>query len=157
MNAEYTGRQIAQLRKQKGLTQRELAVALHVTDKAVSKWERGLNYPDIALLEQLALVLDCSVLVLLGLEDARGEEIAGALSQLSTAEKARICREFRWRGWLTVALSLLAWAAALYASWVLAQHQIFGLPQVATGGMSGFLAILLANGIFSVRKSRFLS
>lgn len=69
MNAEYTGRKIAQLRKQKGLTQRELAVALHVTDKAVSKWERGLNYPDIALLEPLAEVLEVTVTELLQARD----------------------------------------------------------------------------------------
>ena len=44
---------IAILRKEKGLTQKELAAHLGVTDKAVSKWERGLNCPDIALLTDL--------------------------------------------------------------------------------------------------------
>ena len=38
------GRFVAQLRKEQNLTQKELAERLHVTDKAVSKWERGLSY-----------------------------------------------------------------------------------------------------------------
>ena len=41
MDAAYTGSRIAALRKEKGWTQRDLASLLHVTDKAVSKWERG--------------------------------------------------------------------------------------------------------------------
>ena len=49
MDARYTGEQIAAARRAKGLTQKQLADALGVTDKAVSKWERGLNYPDIVL------------------------------------------------------------------------------------------------------------
>ena len=51
MDARYTGEQIAAARRAKGLTQKQLADALGVTDKAVSKWERGLNYPDIVLLD----------------------------------------------------------------------------------------------------------
>ena len=47
MDAQYTGEQISRLRKQKNLTQRQLAEQLHVTDKAVSKWERGVNFPDL--------------------------------------------------------------------------------------------------------------
>ena len=41
MDARYTGEQIAAARRAKGLTQKQLADALGVTDKAVSKWERG--------------------------------------------------------------------------------------------------------------------
>ncbi len=51
--AEF-GAFVAENRKELGLTQRELAERLHVTDKAVSKWERGLSYPDVTLLEPLA-------------------------------------------------------------------------------------------------------
>ena len=51
MNKERLGAFIAQRRKEEGLTQRELAEALHLTDKAVSKWERGLSYPDVTVLE----------------------------------------------------------------------------------------------------------
>ena len=42
---------LVQLRQEKGLTQKELAEKLYVSDKAVSKWERGLSLPDIALLQ----------------------------------------------------------------------------------------------------------
>ena len=52
---------LAQLRKEKGWTQKELAECLFVSDKAVSKWERGLSLPDIALLLPLAEVLGVSV------------------------------------------------------------------------------------------------
>lgn len=48
---------IAELRKAKGLTQKQLADRLGVTDKAISKWERGMGYPDITLLTKLAACL----------------------------------------------------------------------------------------------------
>lgn len=43
MDAGYTGKKIADLRRQMGWTQKQLAEQLHVTDKAVSKWERGAS------------------------------------------------------------------------------------------------------------------
>ena len=43
MNTEKIGSLIAKLRKEKGLTQKELADQLHITDRAVSKWERGVS------------------------------------------------------------------------------------------------------------------
>ena len=56
---------IAQLRKEKGLMQKELAEKLYVSDKAVSKWERGLSIPDVTLLIPLSKILDVSVTELL--------------------------------------------------------------------------------------------
>ena len=56
---------LAEQRKAKGFTQRELAEKLFISDKAVSKWERGLSMPDISLLVPLAEILDVSVTELL--------------------------------------------------------------------------------------------
>ena len=55
------GETIENLRKQKGMTQSELAEKMNVTDKAVSKWERDLSCPDINTISKLADVLDVSV------------------------------------------------------------------------------------------------
>lgn len=55
------GASISLLRREHHLTQRALADQLHVTDKAVSRWERGLGYPDYQLLEKLCEVLDVPV------------------------------------------------------------------------------------------------
>lgn len=65
---------IAENRKRQGLTQRELAQKLHVTDKAVSKWERGLSYPDVTLLQPLAAALGLRVDDLLTCRAAEKEE-----------------------------------------------------------------------------------
>ncbi len=65
MNKERFGTFIAENRKQMGLTQVQLAEMLHVTDKAVSKWERGLSYPDVTLLEPLAGIFGISIDTLL--------------------------------------------------------------------------------------------
>jgi len=55
------GKAISRLRKEKGLTQKNLANKVGVSDKAVSRWETGRNYPDIETLQRLAEVLDVSV------------------------------------------------------------------------------------------------
>lgn len=65
MNYETIGKFIQTKRKEKELTQKELAEKLGVTDKAVSKWERGLGCPDVSILEILAKELDTSILEIL--------------------------------------------------------------------------------------------
>ncbi len=71
---------ISQLRKEKNLTQRQLAGQLNVTDKAVSKWERGLSCPDISLLPALSNILGVTT----------GELLNGAKAELSVPEMETI-------------------------------------------------------------------
>ena len=65
MEQLQTGALIRALRKERGMTQRELAELLHVTDRAVSKWERNLGCPDVGLLPQLAQIFGVSMAHLL--------------------------------------------------------------------------------------------
>ena len=67
------GKYIRTLRTEHGMTQAALAAQLHVTDKAVSKWERDLSYPDISLFPRLAEVLGVSVGELISAADDGGE------------------------------------------------------------------------------------
>ena len=90
MDASYTGNQISTLRRQKGMTQKELAEILHVTDKAVSKWERGKNFPDLILLQPLAEVLGVSVSELLGVEPEKTNEAIAVISAISERERRSI-------------------------------------------------------------------
>lgn len=75
MDNEKIGKFIATLRKNKELTQKELAQKLSVTDKAVSKWERGLSFPDITLLNSLAKVLEVEVSEILNGELGKDKNI----------------------------------------------------------------------------------
>ncbi len=70
LNAEQTGKFIGDRRKELNMTQRELADMIHVSDKAVSRWETGKGFPDIHSLEDLASALDVSLVELL-----KGEKI----------------------------------------------------------------------------------
>lgn len=65
MDNNKIGNFIAALRKEQNLTQQDLGNKLFVTDKAVSKWERGLSLPDISLLNKLAKILDVEVVDIL--------------------------------------------------------------------------------------------
>lgn len=65
MDAGKIGKFISERRKAINLTQNELANKLHITDKAVSKWERGLSLPDISVLIPLAEILDIGLYDLL--------------------------------------------------------------------------------------------
>lgn len=77
MTKQTFGATISALRKEKGMTQLELARQMGVTDKAVSKWERNLSFPDVASLPKLAEVLGTSVDDLLEVKTAAQEEPAG--------------------------------------------------------------------------------
>ncbi len=74
MDAQRTGNIICTYRKKKNLTQEKLAAQLHISSKAVSKWERGLSFPDISLLIPLSEILDISLYDLLKGEDENGKE-----------------------------------------------------------------------------------
>lgn len=65
MDAEKIGQFIYKLRTDKNLTQSQLADSIHVTNKAISRWERGIGFPDISLLEPLSNELGVSILELL--------------------------------------------------------------------------------------------
>ena len=75
LDKEKFGDFVAKLRKERGMTQRELAEKLFVSDKAVSKWERGQSLPDITLLNPLAEVLDVTSAELLNCEKNEHEKV----------------------------------------------------------------------------------
>ena len=115
MNAQIdpvdVGSRIKTLRTKKGLTQKDLAALLHVSDKAVSKWERGECFPDLPLLPTLSRLFGLSVDSLLGLEappqpekTSPTEEEQQAKSSPSPSEAGK---KLRKAACLAAALSLL--------------------------------------------------
>ena len=85
MNAKDMGMFICKLRKENNMTQMELAQQLHVTDKAVSRWERGIGYPDIQLLPALSESLHVSVAELISCKKSwnySNEEVTNIIHNL---------------------------------------------------------------------------
>lgn len=80
MEKKTFGTIVAELRKAKGMTQADLAQKMGITDKAVSKWERDLSYPDIASIPRLAEILGVSV------DELMSAEKAGSNKKLSDME-----------------------------------------------------------------------
>ena len=119
MNKERLGNFISGERKTLGLTQKDLAARLHVTDKAVSKWERGMSYPDVTLLEPLAAALDLTVEELMACRRQAVTEKKGAeetMQNLLDISRDSV-RQERRRSWkrLAAVLVLLAVTAAVVA------------------------------------------
>jgi len=107
MDAVKTGALIAQARKDKGLTQRQLAERVYVSVQAVSKWELGKNFPDLSLMEPLAEELGLTVSELLAGE--RGEvprdELVRDTLRIGVDQFRPQIR--RWKGRFLAALVLL--------------------------------------------------
>lgn len=76
MDAKQLGPFIAERRKELGMTQAILAEKLHVTDKAISRWERGIGLPDINSIEALADALDVSLIELMQAQRNEQENIS---------------------------------------------------------------------------------
>lgn len=126
MDKEILGAFITEERKALGLTQRELAEKLQVTDKAVSKWERGLSYPDVTLLEPLAAALGMGVEELAACRRMeRQEREEDSVKNLLEISRDSVKTEKR-RGWsrlLGVLMLLLATGLVIWYSAVIVTEQ----------------------------------
>lgn len=125
---EKIGPFIAQLRKEHQMTQRELAERLHITDKAVSKWERGLSCPDISLLPSIAKILDVTTSELL--DGRRGEEEAKDVEQ-------SVDNALQYAG-----VSVVSRMRSLRGLW----STLFSLLLVLGGGVCALCDLLLSGG-----------
>ena len=122
MDAQKTGTLIAQARRERGLTQKELSQALHVSAQAVSKWERGLNFPDLSLLEPLGDCLGLTVSELLSGQrggEPREELLLDSL-RLLMGQAGRKLR--RWRRLAQVCLGVLLALALGAGFWFVKNH-----------------------------------
>ena len=110
---------LARRRKELGLTQKELADRLHVTDKAISKWETGKGFPDIKLLEPLAQALDVTLVELIQGEQQERDSVtmdeAGVIltQAMDRSQKAAALGYLRLLRWLLGGLSTLCLLALL--------------------------------------------
>lgn len=111
MDAKTFGAFLARMRKSQGLTQAELAQQLHVTDKAVSRWERGVGLPDINTLEPLADALGLTLADLMHCRDPQEADIAPEVPLEDFFTLLRRQQSIDWRSvravlfWLSAALA----------------------------------------------------
>jgi len=84
MDPQKFGAFIKNCRKDTGMTQSELGAILNVTDKAISRWERGIGFPDIKLLEPLANALQITVVELMNCERENPQIISANTSNKKT-------------------------------------------------------------------------
>lgn len=102
MDTHKFGQFLVQLRKEHHLTQQQLAEKIHVTDKAISKWERGVGLPDITNFEALAEALEISVAELIQCQKNETnvtnkeelEQVVIDSFEIAKIEKRRMIRNF---------------------------------------------------------------
>ena len=134
MDAKATGGLIARRRKEQNWSQGDLAERLHVTDKAISKWETGRGLPSVDLLEPLAEALGLTVSELLSGRELTPEELPKA-AEVQVMESMERERRMRRRGFFaTAALALIGIAAIGVGTW-LAAHYLGSVPETDLEGL----------------------
>lgn len=134
MDAKATGGLIARRRKEQNWSQGDLAERLHVTDKAVSKWETGRGVPSVDLLEPLAEALDLTVSELLSGRELTPEELPKAAEAQVMESMERERRTRRRSFFATTALALIGIAAIGVGTW-LAAHYLGSVPETDLEGL----------------------
>ena len=123
------GLNIARLRRERGLTQAELAERINYSDKAVSKWERAESTPDVLTLITLAEVLGTDMNTLTGLPTAsQPEAVPAPVEEVPSApEKPTKKRYTADKGVIQKLSSILVWVVALFLYMVLDEFGIQNL------------------------------
>ena len=161
MNVIKTGRFIADLRKEKNITQEELAEKLYVTDRAVSKWERGISLPDAGKMIDLCSILGISVNELLIGErvdmkdnEKKTEEL---LVEMAKEEEKMNKRLFRNMWVMVISCFLFYVAIILIASFTLGESTELGIIVTCSTILLCFVAfyafkIEVDTGYYECRK-----
>ena len=134
MDAKATGGLIARRRKEQNWSQGDLAERLHVTDKAISKWETGRGLPSVDLLEPLAEALGLTVSELLSGRELTPEELPRAAEAQVMESMERERRTRRRSFFATAALALIGIAAIGVGTW-LAAHYLGSVPETDLEGL----------------------
>ncbi len=116
MDAQKFGAFVAETRRENNMTQRELAQKLLVTDKAVSRWERGLGFPDINTLEPLAQALGITVVELMRCEKNPAATVTKEEASLTVVDTVQAARQ-QWKRALKRFTLLLAGVLAAVGLW----------------------------------------
>lgn len=101
MDQKKIGSFLKELRKEKGITQEEFAEKLNISGRTVSRWETGVNMPDISLLVEIAEFFDVSIPEIINGErksetmNEEVKEVADKLSDYANAEKETIIKNIR--------------------------------------------------------------
>ena len=82
MDCKKVGELIYKLRKEKNMTQKQIADAMNISDKTISKWERGLGCPDISLLQELSEILEVNVSGILSGKINLNESVVGNMRKI---------------------------------------------------------------------------
>lgn len=119
---------LKQLRKQKGLSQEELAIRLHVVRQTISKWEKGLSVPDADLLVKLSEILEVSVAELLGGHIENSEDRNELAEQLSRINEQLAIKNRRsrliWKVVLGVIVGIVVLNIFLVLIGVISNHSL---------------------------------
>ena len=135
------------LRKDRGLSQEELAVRLNVVRQTISKWEKGLSVPDAAMLIRLAEVLDTTVSRLLGADVPEDEADRDRLAeQLARINEQLAVRNRRGRFILRLVLGILAAFVVVNLLLILFSYGAFRAFQEPLQTITSAPELLLPNG-----------
>jgi len=121
MDARKTGSLIGERRKEQGLTQKQLAEMLNLSDRTVSKWERGAGFPDIALLEPLADALNLSVVDLLQGERKESVDPESSVRHAISLVYHQVKRQFR-KNLVSMIAALFLLTACLWFFWSILEY-----------------------------------
>lgn len=153
MNQEKIGKFIAEKRKENKLTQEQLAEKLNLSKNAISKWERGLNLPDVSIMQDLCQILNITLNELFIGEKILDEEykkladnnLLNALENSTFALKEKI--KYYKRKWLkehifNIILGIAIWIVAMLILKLNDGEQFIGY-------FAGMLAVLIYSVLYN--------
>ena len=176
MNQEKIGKFILKLRKEKELTQKELADVVGLTDKAVSKWETGKGLPDIEILKLLAEYFNVSLTDLLSGERVKNEKedsktekkgeryitiseaaalTANSINFYKQVEKTKAKKKFNWL--LTIIILLLAFIIGSYFYNNYNKCKVYSInSEISDVQLSGILSVTNDKNVLSINDFTYL-